>query len=342
MAARPAKRGSGRSRLSDVALMADVSLSTASKILNNVPTVSARPATRARVIEAATKLGYHPNVTARALAGRPARALALTVEELASPFYSRMIRGVFAESLELGYTMLVVEGKQVSSEAFCHLVAVGHVDGILVGSARRGRPLPESLTQHNIAHVFINRAVAGSGRNVTMDLQAASALAVSRFVGLGHRLIAHIAGPRKLATAAARAAAFTAAATMHGIDGTLVRHELFEESGGALGVRHLFQQCGDITAIFTSSLPQAVGALHSLAALGLRVPEDVSLIAYDELPIAAYLNPPLDTVAMPRDELGRTAVKALLDQIDGSPPRDIVVPTSPRLVIRRSSCSPRT
>ncbi len=330
----------GRSRLADVARLAGVSTSTASKILNDVPTVSARPATRQRVLDAALTLGYHPNVTARALAGMPARALALMVEELTNPIYARLIRGVFEEGRALGYTILVVEGTQGSNDSFVNLVAAGHVDGILVGSARRDNPLPESLVRQNVPHVFVNRAVEGSGRNVTMELASASWLAVERLVDLGHKVIAHIAGPAEVETARMRAAAFTAAARAAGVAAPVV-HVPFGEAGGALGAAQQFDARDDITAVFTSSLSQAVGVLHDFRSRGVRVPDDVSLIAYDEMPLAGYLNPPLDTVAMPLEEMGRTAVRALVAQVDGEAPTDIVVPTLPRLVLRGSTIATR-
>jgi DNA-binding LacI/PurR family transcriptional regulator len=326
-----------RSRLSDVATLAGVSPSTASKILNEVPGISARPETRQRVFDAAHSLGYYPNVTARALAGMPARALALMVEELTNPIYSRLIQGVFEEARLLGYTILVVEGAQVSNDSFVNLVAAGHVDGMLVGSARRGHELPESLARQNIPHVFVNRAVEGSGRNVTMELATASWLAVERLVDLGHQVIGHIAGPAEVETARMRAAAFTAAAEGLQIEAAPIQHVAFGEAGGVLGADALFDANPNITAVFTSALSQSVGALHAFKRRGIRVPHDVSLIAYDDMPLAGYLDPPIDTVAMPLEELGRTAVQALVRQIGGGAPEDIVVPTLPRLVLRGST-----
>lgn len=325
----------GRARLADVARLAGVSVPTASKILNRVADVSARDTTRQRVFDAASTLGYRPSVLARALAGAPTRALALLVEDITKPMHSRTIRSVYSAGTSLGYTILIVEDSQEGNASLIDLVAAGHVDGILVASARIDRPLPRDLTSHGIPHVFLNREVPSSGRNVTMDLAAASALAVTTLVDLGHRHIGHVAGPDNVETAHTRASAFSAAAAAHGALSAPISHARFNEESGAQAAVHLLGS-GDITAIYTSSVSQAVGAMFTLAGHGLRVPDDVSVIAYGEMPLAAFLSPALDTVDMPLAELGRTAVEVLVNQINGDEPADVVIATAPAMVHRAS------
>jgi DNA-binding LacI/PurR family transcriptional regulator len=333
-----------RAQLADVARLARVSLSTASKILNDVPGVSARPETRRRVLRAAQTLGYQPHVTARALAGVSSHAIALLVPELTNPVHSKMIRGAFSQAQALGYTVLVAEDfeGQEADDSFSKLVAAGHVDGMLVASARSGHPLLESLIQQGIPHVFINRQVDGSDRNITMRLAAASRLAVDHFADLGHKMIGHVAGPRDVATGLVRAAAFTAATEVRGIRPAPIAYTSFDESGGATGASLLLAHNPNLTAIFASSLSQAVGVVHTVHQKGLRIPEDISILAYDDLPLADFLWPPLDTVSMPLSELGRAAVDALVAQINGAAPQDVEVPIDPRLVLRGSSASPST
>jgi DNA-binding LacI/PurR family transcriptional regulator len=322
--------------------MAEVSVSTASKILNGVANVSARPQTRQRVLDAAAALGYRPHVAARALAGASAHALALLVPELTNPVYSTIIRGAFAQARVRGYTVMVAEDfdEQEADESFGNLVAAGHVDGILMASARPGHPVAEGLVRRNIPHVFVNRAVEGSGRNVTMNMAAASALVVERLAGLGHEGIGHSSGPRGLETGRTRAVAFDAAAQEHGVRRAPVSHTSFDERGGALAVAELLHRDPGLTAIYAGSLSQAVGVVHAIHERGLRIPEDISVVAYDDLPLAEFLVPPLDTVAMPLIELGSTAVDALVDQINGAPPQDLVIPIAPHLVLRGSSAEP--
>jgi LacI family transcriptional regulator len=330
-----------RAVLADVARLAGVSTSIASKILNDVSTVSVRPETRQRVLDAAARLEYRPHATARALAGGASRALALLVPELTNPVYSKTIRGAFAEAKALGYTVMVAEDweGQEADESFGNLVSAGHVDGLLVASAHRGSPVLRSLGERRIPHVFVNRPVAGSGRNVTMDVAGASRLAVDYLSGLGHRVIGHVAGPRDLETGRTRAVAFSAAAAELGVSTAPISYETFDERGGYQATVRLLRRSARLTAIYSSSLSQAVGVVHAIHERGARIPEDISVVAYDDLPMADYLTPPLDTIAMPLAELGRTAVRALVEQINGADPADIQVRTAPRIV-RRGSATP--
>lgn len=338
-----AVRRDHRATLADVARLAKVSISIASKILNDVSTVSVRPETRQRVYQAAAQLSYRPHVNARALAGRSARALALLVPELTNPVYSKMIRAAFFEARTLGYTVMVAEDLEghETDERITDLVAAGHVDGIMVASARHGHPVLEDLDRLDVPHVFVNRAVLGSNRNVTMDVAGASALAVEHLVRLGHNAIGHVAGPRNLETGRTRAVAFLAAAHAHALPCAPTSYApSFDERGGAVATSRLLKRYPGLTAIYSSSLSQAVGVLHAIHEKGLRIPRDVSVVAYDDVPLAAYLSPPVDTIAMPLTELGQSAVRALVSQINGAQPQNVQIPTPPRLVIRDSSTAP--
>lgn len=326
----------GRARLADVARLAGVSTPTASKILNGVAGVSARPETRQRVLEAARELGYRPSVTARALAGAPTRALALMVEDLTRPMHSRTIRGVYSAGVTLGYTILIVEDGPEGNDSIVDLVNAGHVDGVIVASARNGRPLPVELARNGVPHVFLNRAVDGSGRNVTMRLDLASELVVAELARLGHRAIGHIAGPANVESARSRARSFERSAKAHGVARRPITHAFFDERSGASAAVRLLDADPSLTALYASSTSQAAGAISVATCRGLRIPEDVSIIAYGEAPLAAYLNPPLDTVAMPLEEMGRSAVIALVEQIGGAAPEDVLIETEPFLVPRGS------
>jgi len=188
------------------------------------------------------------------------------------------------------------------------LVGAGRVDGLLIASARPGHPLLAPGALAGVPHVFTNRVVPGSGRNVPMDDAAASAVAVQHLVAAGHRRIGHVAGPRELQTAQVGAEGFVAAAGARGLDAAPVVHGEFSEAGGAAGATELLAGQADVTALYVSTLPQAVGVLHALREQGLDVPGDISVIAYDDMPLAGYLDPPLTTIAMPLRELGSCVV----------------------------------
>ncbi|WP_405734409.1 LacI family transcriptional regulator [Streptomyces sp. NBC_01537] len=335
-----------RARLVDVAREAGVSKATVSKVLNGRPDLSVRPETRQRVHEAAEALGYRPHSGARGLAGAGTHALALLVPALANPTYVTMARGAYQRARELGYLSLLAEDfdGQEADGSFNDLVQHGHVDGLLIASARPGHPLLDALNRSPVPHVFLNRSVEGSGRNVTMDVARSSVTALDHLHGLGHRAVGHIAGPPGIAPSEARKQAFLQHAEKLGLSAAPVASGDFTEEGGVSAALQLLRPGADgttpVTALYTSSLAQAIGAMAAIRDLGLRIPEDISVVGNDDMPVAGHLSPPLTTVAMPLYELGAAAVDALVAAIQGTPQGDIVVPTEPRLVLRGSVARP--
>lgn len=330
-----------RARLSDVAAAAGVTKSVVSRVLNEDPTLTVRSETRERVWAVARELGYQPHAGARALAGHRARALALLIPDLSNPVYSRIVRGAYQRAREKGFVMLLAEDRgHDADEPFIELVVQGRVDGLLIASVRPGHPLLSSPRLKQVPHVFVNREVPGSGRNVGMDMQAASAAAVRHLHDLGHRVVGHVGGPEGLEPARARAQGFADAMAAAGLDPSIMEHDEFSEQGGSSAAYRLLGRRSDITAIYTSILSQGIGALHAARALGRRVPEDLSVITYDDLPLVDYLDPPLSTIGMPLVELGAVAVDALVDQLAGKPPVDTVITNAPRVTVRASTAPP--
>jgi DNA-binding LacI/PurR family transcriptional regulator len=327
-----------RNRLEDVAQNAGVSKSTASRVLNGDPRLLVRPETRERVLRAAHELSYRPHAAARGLKRAETGALGLLVPPLTNPVYVRIIRGAVDRALERDFVLLLAEDVDPAQadEAAGRLVQAGRIDGLIVASARPGHPLLRSLRRLGIPHVFVNRGVSRSSRNVVMDDVRASVVALDHLVSLGHGRVGHVAGPRELDTARRRATGFSRHATQLGLKGHLAEGD-FGESGGAAAGRALLERHSDLTALYTSTISQAVGVLHVAWELGVRVPADLSVIAYDDMPLAEFLRPPLTTVRMPLAELGAAAVDALIDQLLGGEPRDVTVETEPQIVVRRST-----
>jgi len=323
--------------------MAGVSKSIASKVLNDYEELSVRDETRERVRRVARDLGYRPHAGARALAGSATGALALLVPALENPIYVRIVRGAFERARERGYVLLVAEDfdEQQADETFVDLVQSGRADGLLIASARPAHRLIESFDRQHVPHVFVDRAVVGRVGNVTMDVAPAGELVVEHFAELGHRWVGHISGPSGNAPGHARAASFRAAAEVARLELAVVHAAAYSEEGGAAALHALLDRHPDVTAVYASSLGQAIGALHAARGRGLAVPTDLSVVSYDDLPLAAYLAPPLTAVTMPLSGLGAAAVDALLEQIAGAAPRDVVIPTTPHLVRRASTGRPR-
>ncbi|HSE81399.1 MAG TPA: LacI family DNA-binding transcriptional regulator [Gaiellaceae bacterium] len=336
------KPASPRKRLEDVAKSAGVSKSIASRVLNADPGLLVRPETRARVVEAAERLNYRPHAAARGLKRAETGALGFLVPPLTNPVYLRIIRGAFRRALERDFVVLLVEDvNPVQAEGIsARLVQTGRIDGLVVASAQPGHPLVETLRRGRIPHVFVNRGVPRSRRNVVIDEARASTAALDHLVDLGHDRIGHVAGPQELDTARRRTAGFVKAAGARGL-AVEVEEADFGEHGGAEAARRLLGRAPHLTALYTSTLSQAVGVYHAAWELGLEVPRDLSLVGYDDMPLAEYLRPPLTTVRTPLAELGAAAVDALVDQLLGGDPRNVVVDAEPEVVVRSSTGRPR-
>ena len=336
------KPGSPRKRLEDVAKSAGVSKSIASRVLNADPGLLVRPETRARVVEAAERLNYRPHAAARGLKRAETGALGFLVPPLTNPVYLRIIRGAFRRALERDFVVLLVEDVDPvqAEEISSRLVQTGRIDGLVVASAQPGHPLVDTLRRRRIPHVFVNRGVPRSRRNVVIDEAGASTAALDHLVGLGHTRIGHVAGPQELDTARRRTAGFVKSTGARGL-AVEVEEADFGEAGGAEAARRLLERAPHLTALYTSTLSQAVGVYHAAWELGLEVPRDLSLVGYDDMPLAEYLRPPLTTVRTPLGELGAAAVDALVDQLLGGDPRNVVVDAGPEVVVRASTGRPR-
>ncbi|HSJ94105.1 MAG TPA: substrate-binding domain-containing protein, partial [Gaiellaceae bacterium] len=210
-------------------------------------------------------------------------------------------------------------------------------DGLMITSMRPGHPLPPLLRRAGIPHVFVNRCVPRTRRNVRMADELAMVAALEHLHALGHRRVGLVAGPVGNDPGARRAAGFRRQADALALELAPIAEEDFTESGGAAGARRLLRRHPGLTAIATGGLSQAIGALHAAWELGLGIPDDLSLVTIDDLALAEYLRPPLTTVRMPLAELGAAAVDAVLHQLRGGATHDVVVETNPEVVVRGST-----
>jgi DNA-binding LacI/PurR family transcriptional regulator len=322
-------------RLDDVAQASGVHVSTVSRVVNGAGDVVVRPETRQRILEAARELGYRPNAMARGLKLSTAGALGVLVPSLRNPLWSEIIHGAVSRAWERDFVVLLAEdtGEDSVQEAHERLVAEGRIDGLLVLSARSGSPILERLARDRIPVVFANRGLQGSGRNVVMDEEATMILIADYLVSLGHSRVGHIDGPPDIDTAARRVAAFGQLAENRGIE-LLVEHTPFDEQGGLAAMELLLSRERRPSACVVASINQVIGAVRAVRERGIGVPEQLYLVSVDEEPLLDYLDVPVTGVELPLFELGIAAADALIEQIGGSPPRDIVLPTAPSLVRR--------
>ncbi len=330
------------STLHDVAKRAGVSPMTVSRVVNGSDAVS--PKLRARVERALTETGYMPNKLARSLRARRTDTIALLLPDMTNPFFTTLAHGVETAAREAGLTMILANSDEREDEELrlAQLLLERQVDGILVVPAGTGAATIRLCRENDVPFVAVDRRPEGVEADVVRtDSEAGARLLGQLVVGLGHRNTAVLAGPATVPTAADRVAGFRRAIVDEaGLPEPLVLYGAFTiDSGREMAMRAL-ELAPRPTAVFAANNFIAIGTLHALDELGVRVPEDVAVVGFDDLPEAMVTFPFLTVVAQPAFELGRESVALLLHRLanpDG-PAREVVLPT--RLVIRRSSGSP--
>jgi DNA-binding LacI/PurR family transcriptional regulator len=323
--------------LYDVAREAGVHFTTVSRTLNGAADLKIRPQTRERILAAAERLKYRPNAFGRGLRLASTHTLGLLVPSLRNPVYAGVVRGAFSRAWERGYVVVLAEDSEggPAAPAYERLVSEGRIDGLLVATARRDDPAVAQWLTAPVPAVFVNRRHPG-GHNVSMREEHAARLAVGHLLALGHTRLAHIAGPENLDTATRRVHGFRAAVREAGHRAPIVP-VAFDEPGGYRAMVQLLHRNRPPTGIFVSNINQALGALAAAKRNGVAVPEQLSLVTYDDDALAEYLDPPLTAVRMPMQELGETAVDMLLDRVAGDDRRTDVVLDTPPLLVERSS-----
>lgn len=328
-------------RLVDVTRAAGVHPSTVSRVLHDSDRATVRPETRERIIAVARELHYRPNALARGLKTAATATFGMLVPSLRNPVYADIVRGAVAEAAQRGYVIVLAEDdSSVTEQAWDRLVEEGRIDGIIVASAAPGNPILQLVAGSRVPYVFVNRRVPGSGRNVYMREHDAGRLAAEHLIELGHVALGQIAGPLGLDTASRRAAGFADAVVSAGLALPALVEAPFDERGAFEAMGRLLSSRTRPTGVYVSNLNQAIGALACAHRSGVRVPDDLSIVAYDDDPLAEFLEVPLTAIKMPLGELGRAAIGALAAQIGGERPQDLEVTTAPELVVRASTAPP--
>lgn len=338
--------------LNDVARAAGVSESVASRTLNDDPTLRARPETRARVHEAARRLGYTPNHAARALRLARAATIALVLPDVGNPLVAETLRGAEDGANERQLSVLLGRSERLDEDAdLRRIAAVGRVDGFLVqltdttdvAAFERAAAVPtaDSRGWSTPAPVVLLHAHGRHMASVSLDDEGGVRFATQHLIDLGHTDIGWIGGLRGSQSAQRRARGFSAALSKAG----LVRRRRwvtargYRPDDGRAAVEDMVAAGPLPTGVVVANVNAAFGVLQRLGELGIAVPERLSVIAYHDSPFADFLAPRLTTVRMPLYEMARTAVQLLADQ-DGDSARGHVVISDPppTLVLRESTC----
>jgi LacI family transcriptional regulator len=316
----------------DVAAVAQVDQSTVSRILSGDDRLSVRAETRQRVLEAARRLGYRPNVAARTLRTANAMAVGMVLPSLQNVVYSTIAAGAQERATRSGYVLMVMAGDAVASLA-------GRVDALLLAIATSERPSLVDL-RGSMPVLLLNRSEPWGLPSITVDDRAGAALATDHLIQLGHARIAHVAGPQNVDTARRRSLGFREAMAAHGrpVVEELIVEAAYDEAGGRAATLRLLDLDQTPTALFVANVMSAIGAISAIRSRGLRVPDDISVVGFHDVPLAEYLDPPLTTVKMPLHELGARAFDQLLADEGG--PDTVLIETPPELVVRASTAPP--
>lgn len=319
----------------DVAELAGVSKSLVSLVMRGSPNVSA--AKRRAVLEAAGTLDYRPNAVARSLVQQRTHLIGVMVSDFGNPFFSEMLEGLEEAAITAGYRALFNTGsRQPDRETKSMDVLLQlRVDGLVLASPRFD-DVELSHIPRSVPTVVVGRDTNATGIDVVVnDDHHGSELAVAHLHELGHRRIAHIHGGQG-AGARARLDGFVAAMERRGLDPVVIEGG-FTERAGVVGATALLESNTQPTAVFAANDIAAMGIMQTLEAAGLRIPEDVSLIGYDNVDFAGLDHIALTTVDQPRRQMGTLAIEMLVQRLEGERKRRRRVTVEPSLITRSTT-----
>ena len=333
-----------RTGIKDVARRAGVSVGTVSNVLNHPHLVA--DATRRRVLAAIDELGFVRNESARQLRAGSSRIIGLVVLDVANPFFTDVARGAEDAADEVGSAVTLANSAEDAERERRHLdlLLQQRVQGLLITPVDTANPLLDRFVAQGIPVVLVDR---GAGRrslcSVAVNDRLGGQLAVSHLVERGHRRIAYVGGPFSIDQVADRHRG--ASAAFAALDGGKTRLEVLETTslqvpeGQRVGEQIARTPAARRpTAVFCANDLLALGVLRALSRQGLRVPDDVAIVGYDDIDFAAAAAVPLSSVRQPREELGRAATQLLLDEIaEGDRHRHRQVVFEPELIVRDSS-----
>ena len=325
----------------DVARLAGVAPITVSRVINNSGYISDE--TQERVKAAITQLGYVPNTLARSLRSRQTSMLALVLTDITNPFWTTVARGVEDAASDAGFNLILCNTDESDEEQdrYLHALLQKQVDGVLLVPAHN-RPEPvQFIRRQNVPVVILDRRLEGQATDVVRcDSTTGAHELTSLLVSLGHCQIAALVGPQGVSTAEDRALGYRQAlqeASLPCKVDQVIYGEFTIESGYAMTCQALALN-PQPTALFAGNNFIAIGALKALRDAGLRVPEDVAVVGFDDLPATMVVEPFLTVAAQPAYEMGKRATELLLARLAGRAPegyQEIILPTE--LIVRRSS-----
>jgi LacI family transcriptional regulator len=330
--------------LKELAAQSGVHPSTVSRIVNDDPGLRVSAETRARVKRLLEKTGYRPDGMARGLKLRQSFVLGVLVPDVLNPLFAAIFRGVEDAALQKGYTVILssTDGNQDREREVLLALQSRMIDGVVVASASLRDASVRWLREHDIPHVLVNRYSDQKDYFVGTDDKLGARLATEHLLAIGHRRIAHLAGPRNISTSVNRRRGYEDALKAAGIepDAGLIVETGFV-GAGVTATHRLLEGRKRPTAVVAVNDVAAVGAYDAAEQLGLRIPADLAITGYNDIPLAARLRPALTTIHVPAQEFGRAAARMLLEQMvagrDGVKRVNKRIVLPPELIVRGST-----
>jgi LacI family transcriptional regulator len=332
--------------LRDVATAAGVHPATASRALNPGTRLLVSEETARRVSEAADRLGYRPNPVARSLRTRRSHTIGVLIPDLTNPLFPPIIRGIEDRLAEHGYVALIgnTDADITKERLVFDQLRARHVDGFVLGTATAGSPILADAARADVPVVLMNRTSQDYPFSaVSVDSEQGVRAAVAHLVALGHTRIGHIAGPQDASTGSSRLRGFQAGMAAHQLpvsDAQVVYAGAYSLEEGTRCGRLLLGPGPGVTAVVAANDMLAIGCYGALDELGLRCPEDVSVVGFNDMPFIDRLHPPLSSVRFPHYQLGTEAATLLVERMEAKDSPVKMLFLAPELIVRGSTVPP--
>jgi LacI family transcriptional regulator len=329
--------------LRDVAAAARVHPATASRALNPETRILVSEDTARRVAEVAAELGYRPNPVARSLRTRRSHTVGVLIPDLNNPLFPPIVRGLEDRLATAGYVALLgnTDGDSGKEQIIFEQMRARHVDGFVLATAHARNPVLAEAAAADIPTVLMNRLAPDySFSSVSVDNEQGMRMAVAHLAALGHTRIAHIAGPQQVSTGVGRRRGFLEGMKACGLkvdEDLIVSAAGYTVEEGTRCCRELLGRRTRCTAVAVANDMLAVGCYAALDEAGLRCPENLSLVGFNDMPFIDRLRPPLTTVRFPHYQLGTEAAQLLLERVTGRDSPVKILYLAPELVVRGST-----
>jgi len=338
---RPAKRTTSR----DVAKLAHVSRTTVSFILNNVPGVSISAATRKRVLDAAKKLNYAPNISGKKLVSGKSYTIGLVLcqspeQIFTDAFLPQVILGVEQAAMQQGFHVLLKPVDPNDTGGYARLITENHVDGILLSGPRQDDMALMTLHRQNVPILLMGQLPDTDIPFVDVNATAGAELAVNHLIEQGHQRIGIITNaPLDYTSAQQRRDGYLQALKKANlpINKALIKEGNYTSASGFEAMQALLELTPRLTAVFVASDVVAMGAMLAIKQAGLHIPKDIAVVGFDDIPLAEYYDPPLTTVHLPAFGLGWAGGERLIRIIQGEGLKDTSLFLESKLITRQSS-----